>query len=165
MIRTATAADVEALMGPVQTLVEVMNAVGNDQWGPHYPVADDFWGDVAHQALFVDEFEGALRGVVALDQNEPAGYHGLPWSFPAPVLAAHRLAVLPGYQRQGVADGLLAFAESLARQRGLAGLRSDTAEVNPAMNALFAKRGWRFVGTLTFPDAQVTFRAWEKAIF
>lgn len=150
-------------MGPVHTLVTAMNAVGNDQWGPHYPVADDFLRDVAQGALFVDE-DGALRGVVALDQNEPAGYRGLPWLFPGPVLAVHRLAVLPGFQRRGVADGLLAFAEDLARKRGLAGLRSDTAEVNPAMNALFAKRGWRFVAPLTFPDAQVSFRAWEKAI-
>jgi len=31
-----------------------------------------------------------------------------------------------------------------------------------AMNALFAKRGWRLAGTLNFSDASVDFNAWEK---
>jgi len=47
---------------------------------------------------------------------------------------------------------------------GLAGLVSDTYSRNPAMNSLFAKRGWREVGSLRFPGRQADFVAWEKAI-
>ena len=162
MIRPALPTDLYDILAALPRLVADMNAVGNDQWSPHYPNNDHFLQDLEAKSLFVDVEDDQLRGFVALDLHEPREYASLAWSVGQPSLVVHRLAVVPGFQRRGVADGLLAFGEAEARRQKLPGLRSDTAEVNPAMNALFAKRGWRQVGDLRFSDATVNFRAWEK---
>lgn len=161
-IRLASAADVLAFFPAIRALVVAMNAGGNDQWADGYPTVEHFLADAESGTLYVDDEDGALRGLVTLDTREPAEYAALPWSVGRPALNVHRLAVLPGFQRRGVADGLLAFAESRARADGL-GMKSDTAVVNVPMNALFAKAGWTRVGTLNFSDATVDFFAWEKA--
>jgi GNAT superfamily N-acetyltransferase len=161
-IRLATTADVAAFFPAVRTLVAAMNDTGNDQWADGYPTVDHFLADAHAGSLFVDDENGTLRGLVTLDTREPAEYADRPWSVGRPALNVHRLAVLPGFQRRGVADGLLAFAEARAVSLGL-DLKSDTAVVNGAMNALFSKRGWTRIGTLNFSDATVDFCAWEKA--
>ena len=164
MIRPARNIDLDPIAASLPLLVAMMNEAGNDQWGPHYPLQADFAQDLAEGALFVDDEDGAIRGFMALNLVEPSEYGPLPWKVPRPALVIHRLAVAPEFRRLGVAEGLLAFAEARAGALGLAGLRSDTSEANPAMNALFAKRAWKFVGKLRFPDAKVGFRGWEKPV-
>jgi len=101
---------------------------------------------------------------VALNLVEPAEYAVQPWRARGPSLVVHRLAVAPEFHRRGVADGLFAFAEAKAGKLGLDSLRSDTSDRNPAMNALFTRRGWQRVGTIRFSDATVDFGAWEKLL-
>jgi len=161
MIRPARFTDLGSIVAALPGVIAGMAESGNDQWGPLYPGESDFAQDLADQALYVDD-DGAIRGFMALNLVEPAEYSPLPWTVARPALVVHRLAVVQEFRRRGVAEGLFAYAEDLARGRGLKGLRSDTSEANPAMNALFAKRGWRMVGDLRFPHAALGFRAWEK---
>ncbi len=163
MILPAENRHLDAIAGELPGIVSAMRATGNDQWGPAYPTVEHFAKDLAAGHLFVDVEHGAVRGFGVFNEVEPEQYDGLPWTVPRPALVIHRLAVCPGFRRRGVADGLFAYAEDLARQRRL-GQRSDTSARNPAMNALFEKRGWRFVGTLRFPGRETGFRAWEKAL-
>jgi GNAT superfamily N-acetyltransferase len=162
MIRAATFSDLDSIGTTLETIVAAMRAAGNDQWGLAYPTPDHFAADCREGSLFVDDQDGKIRGFAALNFEEPEEYEPLPWTVGRPALVVHRLAVVPEYRRQGVADGLFAFAETMASTRKLAGLRSDTYSRNPAMNALFAKRGWRLVGTLNFPGREAEFLAWEK---
>lgn len=163
-IRAAQEADLDAIAAALPELVAAMNAAGNDQWGAHYPLRADFVRDLAEDALFVDEEAGQIRGFAVLNGEEPAEYEALPWSRGRPALVVHRLAVVPRFHRRGVADGLVAFAEDRARTLGLKALRSDTSERNPAMQALFARRGWTRVGGIRFSDATVAFGGWEKVL-
>jgi len=160
VIRPARLADLDPIEGALPAIVTAMRASGNDQWGPAYPTRTDFARDLEAGTLFVDD-QGVVRGFGVFDHHEPPAYDGLPWTVPRPALVVHRLAVVPGFRRQGVAEALFAFAEDRARFLGL-GLRSDTAEANQGMNALFAKRGWRRVGTLRFPHSTGGFVAWER---
>jgi GNAT superfamily N-acetyltransferase len=162
VIRQANTADLEAILVELPAVVAAMRAAGNDQWGPAYPTREHFAADLDAGHLFVD-VNGAVRGFGVFNEEEPSEYDGLPWTVPRPALIVHRLAVMPGFRRQGVAENLFAFAEAMAVRRNQ-GLRSDTYSRNPAMNALFAKLGWRFVSTLTFPQREFEFRAWEKAL-
>lgn len=164
MIRRAVSADLEAIRASLPTIVAAMRAAGNDQWGPAYPTIGHFAQDCAEGVLFVDDLGGHVRGFMALNFEEPDQYGPLPWTVARPALVIHRLAVVPEFRRQGVADDLFAFAEQEAAARKLVGLRSDTYSRNPAMNALFAKRGWRRVGSLNFPGREAEFFAWEKPI-
>lgn len=164
MIRPATAADLDAITAALAPLVAAMNDAGNDQWGPGYPLRSDFQQDLDEGTLFVDEEAGQIRGFAVLNGTEAPGYERLPWTVDRPTLVVHRLAVVPGFHRRGVADALFTFAEARAQLLGMAGLMSDTADVNTAMNDLFAKRGWRPVGPLRFDDATVGFIGWEKGL-
>lgn len=161
MIRPAQVADLEAIEAALPAIVAAMKAAGNDQWSADYPTRTDFARDLEAGTLFVDE-AGGIRGFGVFDGHEPPAYDELPWTVPRPALVIHRLAVVPGFRRLGVAEGLFAFAEARARALGR-GLRSDTAEANSGMNGLFSKRGWRQVGGLRFPHASGGFVAWEKS--
>lgn len=160
MIRLARTSDLDAIEAALPVIVLTMRASGNDQWGPLYPTRLDFGRDLEAGTLFVDD-RGAVRGFAVFDEHEPPAYDALPWTVPRPALVVHRLAVVPEFRRLGVADGLFSFAEARARALGR-GLRSDTAEANEGMKALFAKRGWRRVGTLRFPHSAGEFVAWER---
>jgi len=164
MIRPSTAADLAAVFDSLPCIVTAMRATGNDQWGPSYPTRDHFAADFTEGVLFLDDDQGQIRGFAVLNFEEPEEYEPLLWTVGRPALVIHRLAVVPEFLRRGVADGLFAFAEAQATERNLAGLRSDTYSRNPAMNALFAKRGWRQVGALRFPGREADFVAWEKAV-
>jgi GNAT superfamily N-acetyltransferase len=164
MIRPAVPSDLDSIVAALPALINAMNAAGNDQWGPHYPLRVDFARDLDEGTLFVDDEAGRVRGFAALNFVEPAEYALQPWHAPGPALVVHRLAVAADFHRRGVADGLFAFAERRALALGLTSLRADTSDRNPAMNALFARRGWRRVGTIRFSDATVDFGAWEKLL-
>jgi len=164
VIRRASVADLPLVTGSLTTIVAAMRAAGNDQWGPAYPTDDHFFQDCADGVLFVDEDQGRIRGFAVLNFEEPEQYEALPWTVARPALIVHRLAVLPEFRGRGLANALFAFAEEQARARGLRGLRSDTYSRNPVMNALFAKRGWKRVGTLHFPGREASFVAWEKPV-
>lgn len=161
MIRQALVADLDAIEAALPAIVAAMRAAGNDQWSAAYPTRTDFARDLEAGTLFVDD-ESGVRGFGVFDGHEPPAYDELPWTVPRPALVIHRLAVVPGFRRLGVAEGLFGFAEARALTLGR-GLRSDTAEANDGMNGLFAKRGWRRVGGLRFPHASGGFVAWEKS--
>lgn len=163
MIRLAQSADLSVIARELPGIIEAMRSTGNDQWGPIYPTAAHFASDMDAGHLFVDDENGDIRGFGVFNEVEPSQYDSLPWTVGRPALVIHRLAVCPAFRRQGVADRLFAYAEALADERGI-GQRSDTSARNPAMNALFAKRGWSFVGTLEFPGRETGFRAWEKPL-
>jgi len=164
MIRRARAEDLDAIEAALPAVVAAMRAGGNDQWGPDYPTRAHFAADLAEGTLVVDDDGGRIRGFAVLNREEPPEYEALDWRVGRPALVIHRLAVEPAFRRQGVADGLFAWAEAEAGRRGWAGLRSDTSDANEGMNALFRRRGWRRVGTLRFGHAVVGFVAWEKAL-
>jgi len=162
MIRPATTADLDIIEQELPAIVAAMRATGNDQWGLAYPTMDRFAADLDAGHLYVDE-EGEVRGFAVFNETEPDVYDTLPWTVPRPATIIHRLAVLPEFRRQGVADGLFAYAEAVARDKHQ-GLRTDTSTRNEAMLALFAKRGWRAVGSVRFPGRETDFIAWEKAV-
>ncbi len=163
MIRQAQSRDLDVIVRELPAMIAVMRAAGNDQWGPVYPTAAHFGADLDAGHLFVDDENGDVRGFGVFNEVEPEQYETVPWTVPRPALIVHRLAVMPAFRRQGVAENLFAFAEAIAAVHNQ-GLRSDTYSRNPAMNALFAKLGWRFVATLNFPGREFEFRAWEKAL-
>lgn len=161
MIRTATPADLNVIERELPGIVAAMRATGNDQWGPAYPTIDRFAADLEAGHLFVDDQAGTVRGFAVFNETEPEVYDTLPWTVPRPAMIIHRLAVLTAFRRQGVADGLFVFAEAMAFDKHQ-GLRTDTSARNEPMLTLFAKRGWREVGTLRFPGRETSFVAWEK---
>ncbi|MCL2530922.1 MAG: ribosomal protein S18-alanine N-acetyltransferase [Oscillospiraceae bacterium] len=65
----------------------------------------------------------------------------------AGVADINNLAVFAGYQRQGIANRLLAQAELGAALRGCTHVHLDVRESNAAARALYASRGYQEVGS------------------
>ena len=148
-LRPATAADLPAIVRLVRELVPLMRAAGNLQWSADYPDEAVFRQDIARRHLWVALLDETLAGVAALTNNDQdPEYAGADWDATEAALVTHRLAVAPAAQGRGVAQALLAQAETEARRQGLPTLRVDTNSENTATQRLFPKLGYRFAGEI-----------------
>lgn len=167
MIRLAGTADINRIMIIVKRVIKDMHDEGSDQWNHQYPGSRDFLNDIAREELYVyedDNVPGVLRGVVCINQEEPAEYQGADWLRPGPATVIHRLAVDPDFKRHGIATRLCIMAENMAVRNGTFYLRSDTYSLNPAMNTLFLRLGYHHSGIIRFPERIQTFNCYEKII-
>lgn len=142
-----------------------MQAAGNFQWDDQYPNEIVFSQDISQGQLWVADIDGQLAGVAALTEDQEPEYAQVGFDLNQRAIVTHRLAVDPAFQGQGVAAGLLAQAETLALDRGIAFLRVDTNSENPATQRLFPKLGYRYAGeiTLSFRPG-LRFLAYEKQL-
>jgi ribosomal protein S18 acetylase RimI-like enzyme len=100
---------------------------------PPGPMLDDYDRRIADGQAWVLEVDGALAGMVVLEDDDGA-------------LLLDNVAVSPSAQGQGHGRTLIAFAEGEARRRGHAELRLYT-NVHMAENiALYRRLGFRETG-------------------
>ncbi len=59
-----------------------------------------------------------------------------------PLVNVHDFAVMPGYRRQGIGEKMLAFVESVAKQRGACKLTLEVLEGNAAAKSLYLRAGF-----------------------
>lgn len=164
MIRTATAQDLDSIMNIIQSTIAEMQSYGNTQWDASYPQCADFQRDLDEKSLYVFELDGAVAAFACLNSSEPAEYAGLAWSSNEPALVIHRMAVAPQHRRCGIASQLLDFAATLAAQRSLSWLKTDTYSINANMNALFIRAGYRKIGEMRFLSRELPFYCYEKEV-
>jgi ribosomal-protein-alanine N-acetyltransferase len=104
------------------------------------------FGDRAWSEGLVAE-EVARPDAVVLLEEGPGGLDGyLGLRVAAGIGEIFTLAVHPDRRRTGVASGLLASAEEIARARGAEAVHLEVSEGNGAARALYAGRGYREVG-------------------
>lgn len=76
----------------------------------------------------------------------------------------HRLAVKENAKGKGVAQKLLNFCETYAKNEGKYSLRADTHSKNIPMNSLFKKLNFEFCGAFHIPCYEDEFFAYEKIL-
>jgi len=79
-------------------------------------------------------------------------------------MVVHRLSVNPKLRRMGIASGMMQFADVLARSRGIRYMKTDTYSINPKMNALFLKCGYKLIGEMSFLGKEKPFNVYEKLL-
>ena len=164
MIRKAAKGDLAEIMEIIRETVAEMRTYGNTQWDENYPQEKDFAGDISRGDLYVDERDGEVAGFICVNQVEPVEYEDLDWSSKEQAMVVHRMAVNPKFRRKGIASGMMEFADDLARSSGIGYMKTDTYSVNPNMNALFIKCGYKFVGEMSFLAKEKPFNAYEKLL-
>ena len=162
MIRKAAKEDLAEIMKIIKATVEEMKTYGNTQWDESYPQEKDFNRDINSGDLYVDERDGEVAGFICVNQVEPVEYEELDWSSKEKAMVVHRMAVNPKFRRKGIASGMMKFADELANSRGIRYMKTDTYSVNPKMNALFVKCGYKFVGEMSFLGKEKPFNSYEK---
>jgi len=164
-IRPATTADIPALMNLLKKVVPLMREAGNFQWDDQYPNESVFSQDIAKEQLWVADIDGQLAGLAALTEDQEPEYAQVGFDLSQRAIVTHRLAVDPAFRGKGVAAALLAQAEQLAVDRGIAFLRIDTNSENQVTQKLFPKLGYVYAGeiTLSFRPG-LRFVAYEKKL-
>lgn len=143
MIRKAVPQDLDALIALIVRRMAWMDEQGIKQWNTGdylgiYPPAY-FLLRITSGELFV-AWDGQLCGMAALLEQDERWQDGLPAYY------VHHLAADPRCPGTGAA--LLRFAEEKALQKGHGVVRLDAQRGNEALNAWYARQGYRYVGLM-----------------
>ena len=164
MMRTATMDDLSSIMAIVKAAIVEMNGYNNFQWDENYPQSKDFAGDITKGNLFISIKDGKIAGFICINKNQPIEYDGLKWRFSEDALVIHRMAVSPEHRKVGVGFELVVFADELAIKNNIRYLKTDTYSLNTNAQGLFLKRGYLFVGEMSFLGKEKPFYCYEKTI-
>lgn len=164
MIRAAQQTDLNAITEILEQAVPGMQASGNRQWDSDYPNRARFEADLAAGTLYVCEQDGQVAGFIVSNTELPPEYDGAAWQTTGPAMALHRMAVAPDFRGRGLAAGMIAFCEGVARKKGFASIHTDTNSKNAPVNALLQKMGYRFCGTVTLRGNPDLFNCYEKQL-
>jgi GNAT superfamily N-acetyltransferase len=166
-VRPGLDSDLQTIGLIVAEVVPLMQALGNFQWDHKYPLPEHFSKDVINSELWVAEMEIDNKlevvGVAALTQDQPHEY-GPYCDLTEKCIVPHRMAVLPKCQGKGISHLFMLKAEELAVEKGFNLVRVDTNTVNKAMQGLFAKGNYQYLGgvNLTGKPKDMLFRVYEK---
>ena len=163
-ITLANPYDLPAVMDLIDAVIAHMESAGIHQWDEVYPDREKFAEDIRRRSLTVLKSDGQLVAVMALNDEQADAYAGVAWHYDAErVLVVHRLAVHPAQQGRGVAQRMMAHAESVAREGGYQAIRLDAFLDNSRAVALYEKQGYEKAGLLHFRKGE--FWAFEKPVF
>ncbi len=147
-IRPARPDEIDVLMEMVRAVVRQLEADGIHQWDDVYPDRVVLRDDVERRDLSVIAVDGAIAGMIVLNEDQPPEYGELSWRGSGRVLVIHRLIIHPDRQRRRLAVRLIEFAEASAAARGYDSIRLDAFTANPAAVALYERSGYRKAGTV-----------------
>ncbi len=130
-----------------------------------YPVLSTVEADIQAQELFGVIENGKCLGLICLNEEQSPQYDTIGWQcLQRKVLVIHRLAVAPGFQKQGIARQLMDFAEYFAKEQGYAAIRLDSYSANERSVALYVRRGYTNCGQVFFEGRELPFFCFEKAV-
>ncbi len=153
MIRKATEADIPAVAAIYDRIhTEEERGLGETGWVRGiYPTEDTAREALAAGELYVLEEEGRVFAAARINQAEVPEYALARWQHPArpeEILVLHTLVVDPREQGRGLGRRFVAFYEALGRELGAPELRMDTNVRNAFARRLYARLGYREVGTV-----------------
>ncbi len=150
--RPAEARDLDAVMDVVAQARRAIARLGIDQWQDGYPEREVIEADIARGIGYVFENEGAIAGYLALAPSPEPVYERIDgaWLANGEYLTVHRSCASDACRGRGLGAAMLAFAEELARSRGVASVRADTHRGNAVMRHLLEKRGFTYCGTVAY---------------
>ncbi|KGE20735.1 GCN5 family acetyltransferase [Paenibacillus wynnii] len=164
-MRAGRQVESEQIMELIARCVQVMQDGGSDQWDESYPNREVIQEDLEQSNLYVCEVEGAIAGIVVLDENQAEEYGAIHWvQNQGPHLSMHRLAVHPEAQGKGIARRLIAFAEDHAVRGGYTSIRLDTYAKNSSALRLYKSLEYDLRGEVNFPGRTASFPVFEKVI-
>ncbi|MFD0964351.1 GNAT family N-acetyltransferase [Pseudofulvibacter geojedonensis] len=148
----ATNNDVDELLTVTQACAKHMIENGIYQWNELYPSKEAFENDVDLHQLWVIKDGKRVIGSIVITEVEDEEYHDIEWlTESGNTVYIHRLSIHPSYQGQGLAQRLMSFAESYAKQKKYNSVRLDAFSQNKRNNTFYQKRGYQQLGDIYFP--------------
>lgn len=162
----ATANDIDNLLEVTRACAAHMIAKGIYQWNELYPSREAFLNDVELNQLWVIKEGKKIIGSIVITEVEDEEYNDIKWlTSNGNTVYIHRLAIHPSYQGQGLAQQLMSFAESYARENKYDSVRLDTFSQNKRNNTFYQKRGYTQLGDIYFPkQSEYPFHCYELVL-
>lgn len=143
-----------------------MQSRGNEQWNDEYPTREVFEEDIKLGHLYAMKEGGRILGIMVITDEQEPQYDPVPWKDKdGKYLVGHRIAVLPGQHRKGLADKFMAFFLEYARKYGYTSIRLDTYHKNDRSQALMEKYSFkRLPGHINFRECTGPFYPYELVL-
>lgn len=166
MIKKAEPQDIKRIKSITEACARHMISQGIFQWNENYPSLNILTQDVKNGEVYVYEVEQGLVGTVMFSFNMDDFYSEIQWQTPNDKqLYVHRLAVHPEYQGKGIAQKLMDFGETLAKENNCLSVRLDTFSKNPRNNRFYQARNYQQVGQVFFAQKSPhPFYCFEKVL-
>jgi len=162
MIRKAVQKDIIQASEVLEKVKNHMLGEGIDQWDQEYPNNTVLHQDIDEEKAFIYEDQGVLLAYMALNEKCDAEYNDLTWNTKIPFLVIHRLYVKPTAQGKGISSKMIRYAEQYAHAHKYQSIRFDAFSLNERANAVYLKKGYNLVGTVSFRKG--VFNCYEKSI-
>ncbi len=149
--RSATEADLPAILEIVQHARASLKKYHVDQWQGEYPTPDVFAADIQKGNCHVVCYQAEIAAFFVLTRGPEPGYDQLTdgkWHSDDNYCVLHRAAVRRDFRGTPVSGVLFDFAVNEAKKSGAAALRTDTHRKNKAMRSLLEHKGCRFAGNV-----------------
>jgi ribosomal protein S18 acetylase RimI-like enzyme len=147
----------------IESVIRKMKDEKIEQWDEVYPNRDVLEEDIKRGEAYGFFHSTELKGFVVLNEECSTEYDSLEWDDNGgKSLIIHRLSVKANCQEQGIAKGLMNFAEECARQKGYTSIKLDAFIDNKAALNLYEKLGYRKAGIVTFRKG--LFNCYEKVL-
>ncbi len=164
MMEVAKRGDLEEVMSLYAECTKKMNENGLFNWDENYPDRKTILSNIASGSLFLLK-EDVIKGVVCLDENQPAVYEGKDWELADNYICVHRLAISPSFQKQGLALRAMIEVVSWAKKVGYSHIRLDAFGENIGARNLYTKLGYKEMGMVHLhPDKDLEYMCFEKVI-
>ena len=166
MIRRGVHEDLMPILEITKNCAVKMDAMGIYQWNENYPNRNAFIDDIKNNELLVFTKGALLVGCIALCTKMDDVYKDVKWlTKDVKSLYVHRLAVDPQFQKKGIGNKLMDYAESTAKKLKFISIRLDTFSQNKSNNKFYESRGYKKLGNVFFrKQSEFPFHCYEKIL-
>ena len=166
MIRKALISDLETVKSLTEACAKKMINDGIFQWNDHYPSKEIFRKDIEEESLYVWDDKNQIKGCVMFSPEKDEVYNSTKWlTQDDKNIYVHRLAVHPKFQKKGIGNKLMNFAESIAKKLNFISIRLDTFSQNKSNNKFYESRGYQKLGDVFFrKQSEFPFHCYEKIL-
>ncbi|MGC9343360.1 MAG: GNAT family N-acetyltransferase [Bacteroidales bacterium] len=144
-----------------KTCVPEMNQRGLFNWNTAYPSKQQVEEDIKQGSLYLFQENHTSIGVVCINEEEPEEYKNLDWKYPGPSLFVHRMAVLPAFRNNKIAEKMMDFTFQHAKENRYKSIRLDAILKNPPAIRLYEKTGYEPVADIHLDYQKDLFRCME----
>tara|TARA_B100001758_G_scaffold232321_1_gene229564 strand:- start:236 stop:739 length:504 start_codon:yes stop_codon:yes gene_type:complete len=166
LIRKALISDLETVKSLTEACAKKMINDGIFQWNDHYPSKEIFRKDIEEESLYVWDDKNQIKGCIMFSPEKDEVYNSTKWlTQDDKNIYVHRLAVHPKFQKKGIGNKLMNFAESIAKKLNFISIRLDTFSQNKSNNKFYESRGYQKLGDVFFrKQSEFPFHCYEKIL-
>ena len=157
IIRRATYNDIDSILSIVRSAQLSLAELCIDQWQDGYPSEAIIRDDIANGVGYVATEGVAILGYEAIVLSGEEAYRQIAddkWHTPNDYVVVHRLCVLRGSLRRGVAIELMRYAANVAREHDIVSFRVDTHKGNIRMLSLLDMLSFEHVGLIRYESGE-----------